>query len=87
MICCKGSRHGPWSGLHWQRPRGEGALTRYGLEEYVADCVILLDNRNWSQNVLNGPPLPAPPSSTGLALAGLAALSLQEAAGDAPESS
>jgi circadian clock protein KaiC len=24
--------------------RGEGALTRYGLEEYVADCVILLDN-------------------------------------------
>jgi circadian clock protein KaiC len=25
--------------------RGEGALTRYGLEEYVSDCVILLDNR------------------------------------------
>ena len=25
--------------------RGEGSLTRYGLEEYVADCVILLDNR------------------------------------------
>jgi hypothetical protein len=35
--------------------------------------------RNWSQNVLNGPPLPAPPSFTGLALAGLAALSLIEA--------
>jgi hypothetical protein len=34
--------------------------------------------RNWSQNVLNGPPLPAPPSFTGLALAGLAALSLME---------
>jgi hypothetical protein len=34
--------------------------------------------RNWSQNVLNGPPLPAPPSFTGLALAGLAALSLIE---------
>lgn len=32
--------------------------------------------RNWSQNVLNGPPLPAPPSYTGLALAGLAALGL-----------
>ncbi|HLK25208.1 MAG TPA: hypothetical protein VKT30_11155 [Caulobacteraceae bacterium] len=32
--------------------------------------------RNWSQNLLNGPPLPAPPSFTGLALAGLAALSL-----------
>jgi hypothetical protein len=34
--------------------------------------------RNWSQNLLNGPPLPAPPSFTGLALAGLAALDLLE---------
>jgi hypothetical protein len=34
--------------------------------------------RNWSQNVLDGPPLPAPPSFTGLALAGLAALSLAD---------
>jgi hypothetical protein len=34
--------------------------------------------RNWSQNVLNGPPIPAPPSFTGLALAGLAALRLME---------
>ena len=25
--------------------RGEGQLTRQGLEEYVSDCVILLDNR------------------------------------------
>jgi len=25
--------------------RGEGTLTRYGFEEYVADCVILLDHR------------------------------------------
>ena len=25
--------------------RGEDSLTRYGLEEYVSDCVILLDNR------------------------------------------
>jgi len=25
--------------------RGNGTLTRYGIEEYVADCVILLDNR------------------------------------------
>lgn len=32
--------------------------------------------RNWSQNLLNGPPLPAPPSFTGVALAGLAALGL-----------
>lgn len=25
--------------------RGDGSLTRYGIEEYVSDCVILLDNR------------------------------------------
>ena len=25
--------------------RGEGQLTRFGIEEYVSDCVILLDNR------------------------------------------
>ena len=25
--------------------RGDGTLTRHGLEEYVSDCVILLDNR------------------------------------------
>src|SRR5690606_16267617 len=25
--------------------RGEGALTRHGLEEYASDCVILLDHR------------------------------------------
>src|SRR5208337_2161855 len=24
---------------------GDGKLTRYGIEEYVADCVILLDHR------------------------------------------
>jgi circadian clock protein KaiC len=29
--------------------RGEGSLTRYGLEEYVADCVILLDHRVQNQ--------------------------------------
>jgi hypothetical protein len=39
--------------------------------------------RNWSQNILNGPPLPAPPSFTGLALAGLAALGLMREHGDA----
>jgi len=38
--------------------------------------------RNWSQNVLNGPPLPAPPSFLGLALIGLAALALMEADND-----
>ena len=35
--------------------------------------------RNASQNLLNGPPLPAPPSFVGLALVGLAALALMEA--------
>ncbi len=39
--------------------------------------------RNWRQNILNGPPLPAPPSFTGLALAGLAALALLEEKPDA----
>jgi hypothetical protein len=34
--------------------------------------------RNWSQNVIDGPPLPAPPSFTALALAGLSGLSLLE---------
>lgn len=34
--------------------------------------------RNWSQNIQNGPPLPAPPSFAGLALAGLAALRLMQ---------
>jgi len=34
--------------------------------------------RNWSQNLFNGPPVPAPPSFAALALAGLAALRLRE---------
>ena len=34
--------------------------------------------RNWRQNAFNGPPLPAPPAFTGLAMAGLAALGLLE---------
>lgn len=32
--------------------------------------------RNWRQNMVDGPPIPAPPSFTALALAGLAALGL-----------
>jgi circadian clock protein KaiC len=27
--------------------RGSGTLTRHGLEEYISDCVILLDHRVW----------------------------------------
>jgi hypothetical protein len=34
--------------------------------------------RNWRQNLLSGPPLPAPPSFTGMALAGLGGLTLLE---------
>jgi hypothetical protein len=34
--------------------------------------------RNWQQNALDGPPLPAPPSFTALSVAGLAALRLRE---------
>ena len=34
--------------------------------------------RNWRQNVLDGPPLPAPPSFSALALAALAALRLRD---------
>jgi hypothetical protein len=34
--------------------------------------------RNWRQNIQAGPPLPAPPAFSGLALAGLAALGLLE---------
>ena len=35
--------------------------------------------RNWRQNILAGPPLPAPPAFTGLAIAGLGALLLMRA--------
>ncbi|HLG99381.1 MAG TPA: circadian clock protein KaiC [Bryobacteraceae bacterium] len=31
--------------------RGEGTLTRHGLEEYVSDCVILLDHRVQNESV------------------------------------
>ena len=34
--------------------------------------------RNWSQNVLDGPPIPAPPSFLGLAVIGIAALALMD---------
>jgi hypothetical protein len=39
--------------------------------------------RNWSQNLIDGPPLPAPPSFSALSLAGLASLSLIEREADA----
>ncbi|HJU18373.1 MAG TPA: hypothetical protein VJ770_18125, partial [Stellaceae bacterium] len=39
---------------------------------------------NWSQMVLQGPPLPAPPGFTGVACGGLAALALLKAAEEQP---
>jgi hypothetical protein len=48
------------------------ALHAYGVSRNMGGW------RNWSQNILNGPPIPAPPSFTGLALAGLAALGLMD---------
>ena len=35
--------------------------------------------RNWRQNMVDGPPIPAPPSFVGLAMAGLASLALMRA--------
>jgi len=37
--------------------RGDGALTRHGLEEYVSDCVILLDHRVKDQSSIRKRPL------------------------------
>jgi hypothetical protein len=34
--------------------------------------------KNWRQNMVDGPPLPAPPSFSALAVAALAALSLRD---------
>ena len=51
---------------------GGSALHAYGVSRNMGGW------RNWSQNVLNGPPIPAPPSFAGLALAGLAALALMD---------
>lgn len=43
--------------------------------------------RNWSQMLLQGPPLPAPPSFTGMALAGEAALELRRSLRDSRRAS
>ena len=48
------------------------AFHAYGIQREMGGL------RNWSQNLLNGPPLPAPPAFTALAIAGLAALKLLE---------
>jgi len=77
------------------RPRRPRTLTRWWLRltafmGLAGPCFHIFGvSRNmggwkdWRQNVLNGPPIPAPPSFTGLALAGLAALELLEEHPDA----
>ena len=52
------------------------AAHAYGTSRYMGGW------KNWRQNLVDGPPLPAPPSFSGLALAGLAALALLERHGD-----
>ena len=89
--CCGAARRTP----RWRRAAGIGWFTRWWLRLTAAVGLAGVGFhafgvranmggwRNWSQNVLNGPPIPAPPSFTGLALAGLAALGLLEDAPDA----
>jgi hypothetical protein len=72
------------------RPGRQHPVTRFALRALVATGFVGVGFhaygvgrnmggwRNWSQNLLNGPPLPAPPSFTALALAGLTALDLIE---------
>ncbi len=58
------------------------ATTVMGIAGFAFHAYGVLRNmggwRNWRQTVLTGPPLPAPPSFSGLALAGLASLGLLE---------
>jgi hypothetical protein len=51
---------------------GGAALHAFGVSRAMGGW------RNWRQNLLDGPPLPAPPAFAALALAGLAALALIE---------
>ena len=52
------------------------AAHAYGTSRYMGGWT------NWRQNLVDGPPIPAPPAFSGLALAGLAALALLERHGD-----
>jgi hypothetical protein len=70
---------------HWRRPRTRFWLRFTAVLGFAGagfHTIGVARNmggwRNWRQNLLNGPPIPAPPSFTGLALAGLAALGLME---------
>ena len=70
-------RRDRWLARWWLR--ATAALGFLGVGFHVWGVQRMMGGwRNWSQNVPNGPPIPAPPSFTGLALAGLAALQLLE---------
>lgn len=73
----RGSGTGRWFTRWWLRLTA--ALGLAGVGFHIFGVARSMGGwRNWKQNVLDGPPLPAPPSFTGLALAGLAALRLLE---------
>lgn len=61
-----------WLGLVSAMGFAGSAFHVYGVQRMMGGW------RNWRQNLLDGPPIPAPPSFAGLALGGLAALKLIE---------
>ena len=61
-----------WLGLVSAMGFAGSAFHAYGVSRMMGGW------KNWRQNVLDGPPLPAPPSFAALALGGLAALKLIE---------
>ena len=69
-------RRKPWA-RSWLRLTAAMGILGAGFHVYGVSR-MMGGWRNWSQNLLNGPPIPAPPSFTGLAIAGLAALGLME---------
>jgi hypothetical protein len=70
-------RRDPWLTRAWLRLTALLGLGGVGLHAYGVSRAMG-GWRNWQQNLLDGPPLPAPPSFTALAVAGLAALRLRE---------
>ena len=61
-----------WLGLTSVMGMAGAALHAYGVSRGMGGW------RNWRQNLVDGPPIPAPPSFSALALVGLAALTLLE---------
>ena len=72
-----GSRQQRWARLtrRWLRLTAGLGFAGVGFHAYGVSRAMG-GWRNWSQNVIDGPPLPAPPGFAALALAGLGAVSL-----------